>query len=70
MKILLYKGKMPIVNRILETRKFDKTITKNFLQNQYNNFLLSNILKGKNLNKLLDNIYYNYNFVKKSSLNF
>jgi hypothetical protein len=71
MKILLYKGKIPNIDRILELRKFDKTLTKNWLQNKYKTIALFNILKSKktnNLEKLLSRIYSN-NLLEKSNLN-
>ncbi len=72
MKILLYKGKMPNIDRNVELREFDKTLTKNWVQNKYKNTNLFNVLqleKNNTLQKLLLKMYYNNLFLKKINLN-
>jgi hypothetical protein len=66
MSIILNKAVLPKVNRITEKGTLTKSIDFNLIENKYKNLNLNSILIDNNLDKLLNELYYNVILDKNS----
>jgi hypothetical protein len=58
MSFILNKAVLPKVNRTIEKGTLIKSIDFNLIENKYKNLNLKSIIKGNNLDKLLNELYY------------
>ena len=58
MNYILNKAVLPKVNRTIEKGTLIKSIDFNLIENKYKNLNLKSIIKGNNLDKLLNELYY------------